>query len=85
MRLITLLVLAFVVYLFLKTILGLGYLYRQKRRAERRSRERLGGEMAEDPVCHTYIPKATALHRMVDGEAVYFCGTQCAEAYSKRP
>jgi YHS domain-containing protein len=84
-RFITLLVLAFTVYFFLKTVLGLGYLYRQKRKADLRAREKLGGEMAEDPVCHTYVPKATALRRTVAGEAVYFCGPECAEAFSKRP
>lgn len=84
MRFISLLVLAFIAYLFLKSILSVAYLYRKKKEAERRIKERQGGTMAEDPACHTYIPKATAFQKKIAGEVFYFCGKKCAEDYSKR-
>jgi YHS domain-containing protein len=85
MRFISLLVLAFLAYLFLKSIVSVAYLYRKKKEAERRIKERQGGEMAEDPVCHTYIPKAAAFQKKIAGEVFYFCGKECAEDYRKRP
>jgi len=84
MRLITIFILAFVAYLVIKSILGLAYLYRKKQQADHRIKEQPGGEMAEDPMCHTYIPKATALKQSVAGEVFYFCGRECAEAFSKK-
>jgi YHS domain-containing protein len=80
-RLISLFILAFAIYLVLKTVLGFVYFYRKKKEGDRRAQERLGGDMAEDPICHTYVPKATALKQSVDGQTIYFCGTQCAEAF----
>lgn len=84
MRLISLFILAFAAYLVIKSILGLAYLYRKKQQADRRIKERPGGEMAEDPMCHTYIPKATALKHSIAGEVFYFCGRECAEAFLKK-
>lgn len=46
----------------------------------RRGRERIGGDMAQDPVCGTYVPKAGAVRRQRAGEPRYFCSTACAEA-----
>ena len=84
MRLIGLLVLAFVIYLFLKSVFGLMVLYRKKQEVERQINEREGGAMAEDPICHTYIPKATAFQKKIAGEILYFCGKECAEAFAKK-
>jgi YHS domain-containing protein len=46
----------------------------------RRERERLGGEMAQDPICGTYVPKAGAVRRDRGGETRYFCSAACADA-----
>jgi hypothetical protein len=45
----------------------------------RRERERIGGEMAQDPVCGTYVPKAGAVQRTRGGETRYFCSARCAD------
>jgi len=84
MKLISLLFLGFIIYMFLKTLFGMAGLFQKKKKAEYQLKERKGGEMAEDPVCHTYIPKATALQKKFSGKIIYFCGTECAETYSKR-
>ena len=50
-------------------------------------RDRQGGgseEMVRDPQCGVYIPLSNALKRRVRGETVYFCSSECAEAYNKR-
>jgi YHS domain-containing protein len=39
------------------------------------------GELRKDPVCGTFVPVATSLKRMVDGEAVYFCSADCRDRY----
>ena len=83
MRLIGILFLAFVGYLLLKSVLGIAYVYRQKQQSGRRIKERKGGEMAEDPVCHTYVPKSAAIQKKVSGKTFYFCGKECADAFSK--
>ena len=85
MRIIGILVLVFISYFFLKSVLSLMNLSKSQKEKRHRIKERQGGEIIEDPVCHTYIPKATALKRNILGEDVYFCGEKCAEAYSKDP
>lgn len=84
LRLISIIFLAFLVYTVLRTVFGILKVFRKREGAERRLRERAGGEMAEDPVCHTYIPKSTAIQRQFSGETYYFCGKECADAYSRR-
>lgn len=41
-------------------------------------------EMVKDPVCQTYIPKASAIQKNVHGETYYFCGTECAERFGQQ-
>jgi YHS domain-containing protein len=36
-----------------------------------------GGELKKDPVCGAYVPVATSLSRVVNGQAVYFCSEDC--------
>lgn len=37
--------------------------------------------LVQDPVCHTYIPKNTAVVLKTGGETHYFCSDRCAEAF----
>ncbi|MEW6684536.1 MAG: hypothetical protein AB1451_16715 [Nitrospirota bacterium] len=37
--------------------------------------------MVLDPVCSTYVPKARAVARRVEGAEVYFCSEACAARY----
>ena len=40
-------------------------------------------EMVQDPHCHTYVPKETALRATIDGEVYYFCSHECAQEFKK--
>jgi YHS domain-containing protein len=40
------------------------------------------GELRKDPVCGTFVPISTSLKRMVNGEAVYFCSTDCRDRFA---
>jgi uncharacterized protein len=84
LRLISILSLAILAYMVLRTVISVIQIFRKGKRAERRLKERQGGEMAEDPVCHTYIPKSSAIQKNVSGKTFYFCGTECAEAFSRK-
>jgi YHS domain-containing protein len=41
------------------------------------------GELRKDPVCGTFVPVSTSLTRVVNGETVYFCSTECRERFAK--
>ena len=38
-------------------------------------------ELVQDPHCHTYIPKETALRAIISGEIFYFCSQNCLDEY----
>lgn len=38
-------------------------------------------EMVQDPFCKTYIPKRTALRRVVAGREYFFCSESCADRF----
>jgi YHS domain-containing protein len=40
-------------------------------------------EMVQDPHCHTYIPKETALRATFDEEVYYFCSQECLDEYKR--
>ena len=40
-------------------------------------------EMVQDPHCHTYIPKETALSATIGDEVYYFCSQECLDEYKK--
>ncbi len=40
-------------------------------------------ELVQDPHCHTYIPKETALRATIDGEVYYFCSQECLDEYKR--
>ncbi len=41
-------------------------------------------EMVQDPNCETYVPKAEAIERSVQGKNHYFCSQKCAEEFSRK-
>lgn len=41
-----------------------------------------GGEMVKDPRCGIFVLKSSAVGRRVGGELRYFCGEECAAAFS---
>jgi YHS domain-containing protein len=40
-------------------------------------------ELVQDPHCHTYIPKETALRTTIGGEVYYFCCQDCLDEYKR--
>ncbi len=40
--------------------------------------------LAEDPVCHTYIPKGQAVQLHHDNKMYYFCSDKCCEMFLKQ-
>ena len=52
-------------------------------RAAPKAPERLGGELVRDPQCGTYVPKSRAIVLGSGVGALYFCSTNCRDAYAK--
>ena len=44
-------------------------------------------ELVQDPCCHTYIPKRSAIKKNVAGKEYYFCTQDCLRNYveSRKP
>jgi YHS domain-containing protein len=42
------------------------------------------GQMVEDPECHTFVPRSTAVIEKIDGQTYCFCSKQCAVAFQNR-
>jgi len=40
--------------------------------------------LVEDPVCHTYVPKAHAISLRDTHQTIYFCSKKCYEAFLSR-
>jgi YHS domain-containing protein len=41
-------------------------------------------QMVEDPECHTFVPRRSAVVETVSGQTYCFCSRQCAEAFQNR-
>ena len=40
-------------------------------------------ELVQDPQCHTYIPKDTAVKAQIRGQEHYFCSRECLEEFKR--
>jgi YHS domain-containing protein len=38
-------------------------------------------ELVQDPCCHTYVPKRSAIKKKIAGGWFYFCNQECMENY----
>lgn len=38
-------------------------------------------ELVQDPYCHTYIPKGSAVKKRIAGKDCYFCNPECLRKY----
>ena len=67
-------------------------LYFLVRSALRELREKRGQDrtvtdknlMVEDPVCHMYVPRGSAVTASVEGQTYYFCGRDCAQIFRQQ-
>ena len=41
-------------------------------------------QMVEDPECHIFVPRGTAVVEKIDGQTYCFCSRQCATAFQNR-
>jgi uncharacterized protein len=75
-RLIFYLIVAYVVYLFLRLLL-------LPRRPARRhtNRPQLSGTMVKDETCNTYLPREEAILERADGKDHYFCSQECRQKF----
>ena len=79
-RFLVILILFFLLYLVARLLLGFSSLSSQQQKRH----EQLGGEMVKDPICETYVPKNRAIEKTFNGQTVYFCSQECADAYDKK-
>lgn len=42
------------------------------------------GQMVQDPVCLTFVPKQIAVEERVGGQTYWFCSSQCAADFHKQ-
>lgn len=80
MRLLVILILSFVFYLVATLFIG----FARRSNPRRKRPEESGGEMVKDPICDTYVPKSRAIQRRLNGQSVYFCSQDCANAYDQK-
>jgi len=69
-------------YVLKKAILPALRTYKQFKRYHKSSAA-VDKELVQDPHCHTYIPKETALRATIGGEVRYFCSQKCLEEFKK--
>jgi YHS domain-containing protein len=77
MRLLILIVLAFLLYRVVKKYLRLD---------QKREQHPEGGpvdEMVQDPSCMTYIPRRTAYRKVIASREYFFCSRECAEKFER--
>jgi uncharacterized protein len=81
-RILIMLFWVFVVYTLLKTLFrAVVKSEPQKTREQDRIR---GEEMVQDPQCRTYVPRARAVTRQVNGKLCSFCSETCANQYEEQ-
>lgn len=41
-------------------------------------------QMIQDPVCHVYVPRGSAIEEEIGGQVYYFCSRDCARTFQQR-
>ncbi len=41
-------------------------------------------QMVQDPVCHVFVPRGTAVTEVIGGQTYCFCSRGCAATFQKR-
>ena len=72
--------LCFCYYVLKKALLPALRTYKKFRKYRKSSADK---EMVQDPHCHTYIPKETALQTTIGGKVYYFCSQDCLDEYKR--
>lgn len=40
--------------------------------------------LAEDPICHTYVPQSQSISVEQDGKTYYFCSKECLNTFTEQ-
>ncbi|MCF8145413.1 MAG: YHS domain-containing protein [Deltaproteobacteria bacterium] len=80
MRFLILILLAYVAYRLVRRFLG-PVQHPPDQHTEPSPEGGLIDEMVQDPYCKTYIPKRTAVRRVVAGREYFFCSEACADRF----
>jgi YHS domain-containing protein len=75
-RLIFYLIVAYVIYLFLRILLAP---HRPARRQANRPQS--SGVMVKDETCNTYLPREEAILEKAEGKEYYFCSQECRKKF----
>ena len=81
MRILILILLAYVGYRLLKSLIGSGGARREMAETETLP---VDDVMVKDPLCETYFPKKDGVKAVVKGETLYFCSEACRDEYLDR-
>jgi len=76
LRFLVLLVLAYVVYLFVRIGRSM-----KRSKARRVPPGAVRGIMVKDEICNTYIPREEALREVRDGREHFFCSEECRRKF----
>lgn len=81
MRILILILLVYLGYRVLKSLIGSGGSRREMAETETLP---VDDVMVKDPVCETYFPKKDGVKAVVKGETLYFCSETCRDVYLDR-
>ncbi len=77
--------LIYIILIFLLYRVVRAFLFPQKTHVPQKNKPvPQGDEMALDPVCQSYYPKAEALRVKNGNETTYFCSEECREKFLKK-
>jgi len=77
MRLLIIVVLAFLLYRVLKRLIV------PRQRMHMSNNMGAVDEMVQDPFCKTYIPLRSAQRKVIQGQEYFFCSKECADRFEK--
>jgi YHS domain-containing protein len=49
---------------------------------ERKTQEKIAGELHKDPVCGMYVAESTQYQRRAGGETFYYCSSSCKDKHA---
>ena len=82
MRILILILLVYLGYRAVKTLVDSGST--DRRVQEKETPGVVDDVMVKDPICETYFPKKDGVKAVIKGETVYFCSEKCRDAYLDR-
>jgi YHS domain-containing protein len=82
MRILILILLAYLGYRIVKTLVGSSSSGRAPQQGK--TQGAIDDVMVKDPLCETYFPKRDGVKAVIKGETIYFCSEKCRDQYLAR-